>query len=258
MNGPGQQMRKAVVSQLDAVRVERRVPFFDDRWGALICVVSMYVIAAIFLGDVKVAANLADSYGSEIVSMAKFGEATIAEPIIVANFAPNVEPRGARSVGSRTEGLRIDLVATFLHAGACRDNDIPFKSIFGNGEFDQKSLGAKHAVNEPFNLSCGQIADVVKANIAGIGVSCSKQFNATRPNADVGALKNPRVFDLNEHADAGGEPKADSGYSQRAGEESEPPSVIGKSFFGTLLGGFVIGCAVGITLCGGLWWVIRG
>jgi hypothetical protein len=222
---------------------------------ALIGIVSMCVIAGIFFGDALFSKVWARP--SHIIAEAKPSETVVVETVVVSNFAPHIEPARA-AISGCVETLAFNSGRPLSHLNSGRDDIFPLKAILLNREILQPTFIGKHTVNKPSNISRREVANVLESNVAGKErLPAGETSDAKRIYAQVSALKDSSIFDLNKYTDTGGYPKTDGRNGQHSGEQREPPSIVRKPFFGSIFGGYVIGAVAGLTLLNGLWRVIR-
>ena len=184
------------------------------------------------------------SYRGAVVTMTEFGRTSIAKAIGVGDLTPNIEKVRAL-IPLFWDGKAFG--APSHHASGWHHMVAFFCSTIGKIS-PQRIVTEPLDCNEPTYIACGK-APCITYSDAGVGEFADfALFDAEWLNAQIGALKDPGVLEL-QIAEAG---KGDGGYSKSAGQSSEPERIARERLLGLFLFlGGMFGAV--IHLCG---WVL--
>src|SRR5712692_8274321 len=157
----------------------------------LVCMVAMLVVTGM-LGGNYVAMNV---HGGQVVPVAKFGKAPMAEPVPISNLSPYIEPSvTADSPIPIPNKPRSRNSPTSLRGGnALRDDDIAEKTILIDRESFSLVVATDIPPNCPTDICSRQITAIQNAYIARKQVSRDVGLHTKWNYSNMGALKNSSI-----------------------------------------------------------------
>lgn len=155
---------------------------------ALIGVVSVHVVPSVFFRNAFIGEVWADT--SHVVPEAKLGAAKHAETIAIPNLAPDIQPAHT-SIAATVKSAAFNSLRSLPHFDAGRDNIVTLEPVIFDFELPKESVVTEHSVNEPSDISGGQVTYILKAYIAGEECLPARETTySQRVYAHVGALDN--------------------------------------------------------------------
>lgn len=189
--------------------------------AALVCIISIYVLAS----GLWLEPAIADR--SQVVAVTEFCGSAPFEPVMVTNFAPNIEKVFRGPLHFYTKQPFLNPLSTLRNFSPWR-NYVAFALKAGLVDFCvfEIPILSELAGGKQQHFSRGQMADVLYVNGEGVKWFVGNLFDTMRAYADIGALEDSCFFRLSAfnsdgaiHQVASGPIQKPSGNEKTSGEQ---------------------------------------